>query len=463
MATLIPKYTQVTTSNRTIAQKFAETISVKDFGAVGNGVADDTVAIQAAIVYCLANGVSLTAEGSYKITSTINFRYINVDFSYASINVAHAGIGIIIGGNASNPNNPNQQFNSVTRSVGTDSTTTPTIRAIGVKGQNIYIGRAPYFQVYADTEAAVYNTDYSSAYSNFYLKYVDTLELTNNATTTGSSVQWINENQFYLNRITTLLVNGTYNHNHNNFWNGSFENSAVITFDVGASNFVYNTRFENGATVTFQSAAIDCVVINSWSSSNHRYPTFGITVVNNGKMCSVISAFDVYYPRISYVGFSYESLKQVGANYNVQGVSNVVINPTNLSLTANQLLYTSTFIPVSGAEQTVFNISIANNTNGIRITVDGYDSAKTLITPAANQVLYDGIAGRQFQQVDAAVNNSAGRRFYVTDSTCAFIKIKVSAGTAAVTFDTFNLTVQAINSSLAASQAAWLLTTNNFV
>ena len=449
--------------SRVLTARLQDYVSVNDFGAVGNGIADDTTAINNAIAHCLANNVTLNAEGTYKITSTVNFRYASIDFSNANINVAHAGIGIIIGGNASNPNNPIQNFKSVTRSVGTDSTTTPTVRAIGVKGQNIYIGRVPYFQVYADTSTAVYATDYSSAYSNFYLKYVDTLELTNNAATTGSVVQWINENQFYLTRITTLLVNGTYSHNHNNFWNGSFENSAVITFSTGRSNFVYNTRFENIATVTFDSSASDCVVTTSWTSSNHRYPTTGITVVNNGKMCSVIPVYDMYYPRTSYVGFSYESLKKVGADYNVQGVSNVTINATNLTAVANSLIFTSTFIPVSGAEQSVFYAYISNNTNGIRISVKGYDSSKTLITPAADQVYYDGAGNRQFQQIDAPVNTSTGRTFFVLDSTCAFIKIEVYVGTAALTFDTFNLSIRAIDSNLAASQASWLLTNNNFV
>ena len=73
MATLIPKFKQSGTGavNRDISLKLAETVSVKDFGAVGNGVADDTAAIQA------AHNASYRVyypNGTYNVTGNITIR-----------------------------------------------------------------------------------------------------------------------------------------------------------------------------------------------------------------------------------------------------------------------------------------------------------------------------------------------------------------------------------------------------
>lgn len=58
---------------RTIQSKFAEFVSVKDFGAVGDGVTDDTAAIQAAVGACIGGDRTLyIPEGKYKITSKIS-------------------------------------------------------------------------------------------------------------------------------------------------------------------------------------------------------------------------------------------------------------------------------------------------------------------------------------------------------------------------------------------------------
>jgi len=76
MTTLIPKFdfknggsTPTGAINRPINEKFSDFVSVKDFGAVGDGVTDDTVAIQAALV---ASSNVVVPVGTYLISSTIN-------------------------------------------------------------------------------------------------------------------------------------------------------------------------------------------------------------------------------------------------------------------------------------------------------------------------------------------------------------------------------------------------------
>lgn len=54
-----------------VEDKLAQTVSVKDFGAVGDGVADDTAAIQAAL-NAAKGGAVFVPKGKYKITSNID-------------------------------------------------------------------------------------------------------------------------------------------------------------------------------------------------------------------------------------------------------------------------------------------------------------------------------------------------------------------------------------------------------
>jgi hypothetical protein len=73
MTTLIPQFdlknggtTPTGAVNRAINQKLAEIVSVKDFGATGNGTTDDTAAIQAALDS--SYGGLFFPEGTYKVT-----------------------------------------------------------------------------------------------------------------------------------------------------------------------------------------------------------------------------------------------------------------------------------------------------------------------------------------------------------------------------------------------------------
>lgn len=62
-----------------IAFKAGQTISVKDFGASGNNVADDTTAFQAALTYLqsIGGGSLYIPKGIYKLTSQLTFTFAN--------------------------------------------------------------------------------------------------------------------------------------------------------------------------------------------------------------------------------------------------------------------------------------------------------------------------------------------------------------------------------------------------
>lgn len=60
------------TTARTLADRFADAINLKDFGAVGDGSADDTAALQAWLAAITAGKVGYAPAGTYKFTSALS-------------------------------------------------------------------------------------------------------------------------------------------------------------------------------------------------------------------------------------------------------------------------------------------------------------------------------------------------------------------------------------------------------
>lgn len=56
---------------RSAASKFGDTVSVKDFGAVGDGVADDTAALRAAFQYAIPLNRPVVLRGTYRVTGSL--------------------------------------------------------------------------------------------------------------------------------------------------------------------------------------------------------------------------------------------------------------------------------------------------------------------------------------------------------------------------------------------------------
>ncbi|MDK3204750.1 hypothetical protein QMQ04_22080, partial [Escherichia coli] len=224
---------------RTFQDKMRDTVSVRDFGAKGDGITDDTSALILAAEYARESSRTLRAEGNFIITETLNLRNVSLEMTNAVFTISHSGIGVLLGGNASNPNNPRQNFGTIIRNSGISSETTPDIRIIGAKGQHINIERCDYLQLYANYNASVASTDYSIAYSTFNLKKVDTIHFL------GVEKGWINENYFYLNRTNNIIfADNPYHHNHNKFYGGTMEGAGKIDIQRGDNNYFYGFRFE---------------------------------------------------------------------------------------------------------------------------------------------------------------------------------------------------------------------------
>lgn len=440
-----------------------------DHGADPTGVDDSAAAFTDAIAKCIATNGSLVGEGAFKFLSPVDFRKTCVNMPNATFDIAHAGLGIYLGGNSANPNNPPQHIGSVTRSVGVDSYSTPSIRVVGASVQHIAVEFVDYIQLYADTDSSQSGQSYAIQYSTFTVKNCVTLELTNNAASDGSYQQYINENTFYFNAIQNLLINSAtiggskYGHNHNTFNGGSFE-LGTIDMEVGATNYVNNIRGEQGLTVTFESGVQDCMVTIGWVSSGHRYPANDVIIQNRGSMCAVQHLYDLYAPITPMVGFDYQRLKKVATDYNVIGVSNVVIG-ADLTVAAFDYFYNSGLIPVDG-ENTVFELNLYKKSGvggGIRTYVTGYDSAGVAITPAPNQVTYNGLGNKQFGESSNTSNTWTAERFYVLDPECKYITIEVRASGTGASFDSFFLGSRIADVGLRKKLAAATVTNNNFV
>lgn len=87
------------TASRNLQDRFADVVNVKDFGAVGDGVADDTAAIQAAINFCASRngGYINIPSGVYKISSTLSITTSNIKIIGNGGDFLHDG-GSSVGG-----------------------------------------------------------------------------------------------------------------------------------------------------------------------------------------------------------------------------------------------------------------------------------------------------------------------------------------------------------------------------
>jgi len=108
------------TTPRTLANRFADVVNVKDFGATGDGTTDDAGSIQAAINYCFSNGggAVFLPKGNYKTLSTLIFKNNIVYYGegQSSTLITYSGTSDAV--QVNNPSNSSTYANISVRDIG---------------------------------------------------------------------------------------------------------------------------------------------------------------------------------------------------------------------------------------------------------------------------------------------------------------------------------------------------------
>ena len=263
----------------TVQTKLRETVSIKDFGAVGDGVADDTAAIQAAItaVQTAGGGVVLFPTGTYKTTSTITL--------LSTVFLSGYGATISWSGGAS--------------SVITTSTSGVTLTA-GMEGLTVNGATT------ATTILALYST-YHCSFRDLTLKSTSTTNicLDLQVNTTGTTNADSNRNNVF-NQFENILQDGTCGTALR--LKGNATNTTVVTLNtfiqfqarsaairgIDFSEWCDNNSFSGTTRVSLPSSASGAIGVE-WNSAN---PTVNVGVYSNNFEMLAVDTFGVGSGRV---------------------------------------------------------------------------------------------------------------------------------------------------------------------
>lgn len=264
---------------------------VGDYGVVGDGIVDDTAALQLAADEARDKQLTLyiPQEFRVKITSTVNLRHIQyieaLGLIISYVDHTHA---LLVGHDSRLPRTVRLYFGGVQKG----NTLNPDdigIRVVGLKNAKMTVMRCYYLQLYANAADAAAT---SIAYSEFYLgRVIDKLELYGEA---GTS--WINENIFYGGTMKNIHIHAAdYAHNNNVFFKPCVEGAnSIIQIDKGARNKFYDFRSEGGTNVVFGKDAYYNILIDNYIS-NPGNLTGSSIVSDEGTDNFCLNSVEAYY------------------------------------------------------------------------------------------------------------------------------------------------------------------------
>lgn len=249
-------------------------VTPEEFGAAGDGSADDTTAFNECVTYCAHNNYCLYIKPGSEIRipeyqTFSGLRQIKAE----GLITAPNGIEFRFNSNTSGAFPINWYFNRIKDG---------NLVLSGLKDGLITVNRLTDGDLILLADGQYKQID-SLAYNQFYLGHIRGVILRGihngyQRTQSGETVTgkgWITENYFYGGNIKYLTleyneqtvdgyVTTTYSYNHNHFYHNTFENESEILFQCGRSNYIHDARFEGTNTITFQPRAAGNFVHQSY-------------------------------------------------------------------------------------------------------------------------------------------------------------------------------------------------------
>jgi hypothetical protein len=457
---------------RSVQDKLREYVSVKDFGAVGNGVADDTLAVQAAFDACAASGQGLYfPAGTYNASSALTMGNHDLNMEGQLVYTGSAAITFLrvtapsrnvrVNLLNSNVNNPSSWSNDNlvgVRFTGFQCNIQLTfIRGFAIGAQfgvdapfvwsTVQVGRMEHCRIFLDLR------------NNTISEYVNQNTFIGGLCNINSSLAAaFSSYSRYGIRIGS--ISNTYYNNNNTFINNSFElrsntltggaEAAAVLMDNGRENTFISIRSEDSATGAaviekndsyrnsynfgFISASANSVnfqsqVIESKFSSSR-------TIAREIQPYLIFDSGLLYEKANLYNGTDSVSIDGVhfqGSSSSTPSISSslITINPTNVQF--GQARSIGVFVDNPG----IANFAVLLKTTGgtARIRIACFDSSGNRLTDADPDHPYvTGIAiagytyGTIFGGAYGPGSNQTSAFFSTRSSNVAKIQILISGG-----------------------------------
>lgn len=255
---------------RTVQSKLRDVVSVRDFGAVGDGVADDTAAIQAAA----SSGAAKLVFGggfNYRTTNTVTFP-AGQSLDFEGSRITYAGTRdrpAVIHGSSGQTNSANiQNVWIVSQTLDWSNTAFVGFRGINLNRAKAHARRIEGFTIGWEC----YSIGQGYTHTTHNLLAIISCKYGQALTCDGTAgLNYVNENTFLGGDITNTsstdslgnhygiwlrAINSGYTNHNSNKWygpcfqpgNGLAGNERIpIFFDgVGSSNFIHDARYESG-------------------------------------------------------------------------------------------------------------------------------------------------------------------------------------------------------------------------